>query len=94
MNLNNPQQITLFLTGWIYPTDTSLNVAFRQDPEVDGPRMPSVWVPDADGQWKETIGLHGIPRRQDEDDRGRPVARVSDPRLPRADQDDRGDLLG
>ncbi len=59
--LENPQQITLFLTGWILPTDTSLNVAFRQDPETDGPRMPSVWVPDADGQWKETIPFMGFP---------------------------------
>ena len=59
--LQDPQQITLFLTGWIFPTDTSLNVAFRQDPETDGPRMPSVWVPDADGQWKETIAYMGFP---------------------------------
>ena len=60
-DLTNPQQIVLFLTGWIYPTDTSLNVAFQQDPETDGPRMPSVWVPDVDGQWKETIAYMGFP---------------------------------
>jgi hypothetical protein len=59
--LQDPQQITLFLTGWIFPTDTSLNVAFRQDPETDGPRMPSVWVPDASGVWRETIGFMGFP---------------------------------
>ncbi|MBM4091144.1 MAG: CRTAC1 family protein [Planctomycetes bacterium] len=59
--LHNPRQVTLFLTGWIYPTDSSLNVAFHQDPEVDGPRMPSVWVPDVDGQWKETIAHMGYP---------------------------------
>lgn len=59
--LQDPQQITLFLTGWIFPTDTSLNVAFLQDPETDGPRMPSVWVPDASGQWQETIGFMGFP---------------------------------
>jgi hypothetical protein len=58
---NNPRQITLFLTGWIFPTDTSLNVAFQQDPETDGPRMPSVWVPDAEGQWKETVAYMGFP---------------------------------
>lgn len=59
--LHNPQQITLFLTGWIFPTDTSLNVAFFQDPETDGPRMPSVWVPDAEGVWQEAIAYMGFP---------------------------------
>ncbi len=59
--LENPREITLFLTGWIYPTDTSLNVAFFQDPEIDGPRMPSVWVPAASGEWKETIAYMGFP---------------------------------
>ncbi|MHB0959654.1 MAG: FG-GAP-like repeat-containing protein [Pirellulaceae bacterium] len=60
-DLGSPQQVTLFLTGWIFPTDTSLNIAFLQDPEVDGPRMPGVWVPDKDGQWKETMAFMGFP---------------------------------
>ena len=60
-SLQSSQQVTLFLTGWIYPTDTSLNVSFYQDPEVDGPRMPSVWVPDANAQWTETIAYMGFP---------------------------------
>jgi hypothetical protein len=59
--LKDPQRITLFLTGWIFPTDTSLNIAFLQDPETDGPRMPSVWVPDEDGEWKETVAYMGFP---------------------------------
>ena len=60
-DLGSPPQVTLFLTGWILPTDTSLNIAFLQDPETDGPRMPSVWVPDQDGQWKETVAFMGFP---------------------------------
>lgn len=56
-----PERLTLFLTGWIYPTDTSLNVAFAQDPETAGPRMPSVWVPDETGTWRETIAFMGFP---------------------------------
>jgi hypothetical protein len=56
-----PERLTLFLTGWIYPTDTSLNIAFAQDPETDGPRMPSVWVPDESGTWRETIAFMGFP---------------------------------
>ncbi len=59
--LDDPKQITLMLTGWILPTDTSLNVAFAQDPETDGPRMPYVLVPDANGQWHETIAYMGFP---------------------------------
>ena len=59
--LSNPHEIMLYLTGWIFPTDTSLNVAFAQDPETDGPRMPSVWVPDADGNWQETVAYMGFP---------------------------------
>ncbi len=59
--LDQPQRIMLFLTGWIMPTDTSLNVAFAQDPETDGPSMPSVWVPDAQGAWRETIAYMGFP---------------------------------
>jgi hypothetical protein len=59
--LKDPRQITLFLNGWIFPTDTSLNVAFAQNPELDGPELPSVWVPDGQGQWQKTIGYMGFP---------------------------------
>ncbi len=59
--LQDPKQIMLFLTGWIFPTDTSLNVAFAQDPEVDGPELPAVWVPDAEGTWQKVIGYMGFP---------------------------------
>jgi tetratricopeptide (TPR) repeat protein len=59
--LKSPKQITLFLTGWIFPTDTSLNVAFLQDPDVDGPFMPSIWTVDAQGEWRESIPFMGFP---------------------------------
>jgi hypothetical protein len=59
--LKDPGSITLFLTGWIFPTDTSLNVAFAQNPEVDGPELPSVWVPNAEGEWQKTVGYMGFP---------------------------------
>jgi tetratricopeptide (TPR) repeat protein len=59
--LDNPQQITLFLTGWIYPTDTSLNIALSQDPDLDGPRPPSLWTPDANGGWREVRPFLGFP---------------------------------
>lgn len=59
--LQSPTQIKLFLTGWIHPTDTSLNIAFSQDPEVDGPELPSIWVPDAVGEWKIVPAPMGFP---------------------------------
>jgi hypothetical protein len=59
--LENPKQITLFLTGWIYPTDVSLNIALDQDPELDGPKPPSLWTPDATGQWREVRPFLGFP---------------------------------
>ncbi|MFM7072655.1 MAG: FG-GAP repeat domain-containing protein, partial [Planctomycetota bacterium] len=59
--LGNPRSLTLFLTGWIYPTDTSLNVGLSQNPVLDGPRPPSLWVPDGADGWREAIGFTGFP---------------------------------
>lgn len=56
-----PQQVTLFLTGWIFPTDTSINVNLSQNPELDGPRFPYVMTPDASGNWVETQAFMGFP---------------------------------
>ncbi|MFO0428816.1 MAG: FG-GAP-like repeat-containing protein [Planctomyces sp.] len=59
--LQNPEKITLFLTGWIFPTDTSINVALGQSQTIAGPRPPSLQVPDGDGQWKEVMPFMGFP---------------------------------
>jgi len=59
--LKQPQKITLFLTGWIYPTDTSLNVALSQDPHLEGPRPPTLSVPDAAGNWQVVRPFLGFP---------------------------------
>ncbi|QDU37802.1 hypothetical protein Mal4_21190 [Maioricimonas rarisocia] len=56
-----PDQITLFLTGWIFPTDTSINVALSQDESLPGPQPPSLWVPDVDGEWQQVIPFTGFP---------------------------------
>jgi len=53
--------VTLFLTGWVFPTDTSLNVALSQNPDVAAPQAPSLWVPQADGRWKQAIPYMGFP---------------------------------
>lgn len=59
--LDEPQDITLFLTGWIRPTDTSLNVAISQRPDLESTQPPSVHVPDATGEWVEVQPYMGFP---------------------------------
>lgn len=52
--------VTLFLTGWIFPTDTSINVAISQNPAIN-PSFPSVAVKDETGEWKTVMDMIGIP---------------------------------
>ena len=59
--LENPQKIMLFLTGWIFPTDTSLNIALSQNPQRGRPQPPSLWVPDGKGNWKNVVPYMGFP---------------------------------
>lgn len=59
--LDHPQRIILFLTGWIFPTDTSLNIAISQNPDLEPPAPPSLWVPDGKGGWREAIPYTGFP---------------------------------
>lgn len=59
--LNTPRQVTLFLTGWIFPSGTSMNVAISQNPGLKPPAPPSLWVPDANGEWKQVRPYLGFP---------------------------------
>jgi hypothetical protein len=59
--LDDPQEITLFLTGWIRPTDTSLNIAISQRPDLESTQPPSVHVPDANGEWIKVQPYMGFP---------------------------------
>ncbi len=59
--LQQPKTITLFLTGWMFPTDTSLNVGIGQNPNVSLPRPPFLLVPNAQGEWREAISSIGFP---------------------------------
>ena len=56
-----PQRITLFLTGWIYPTNTSLNVNLSQHPDLEYPRLPYLQVSDGNGGWREVQAFMGFP---------------------------------
>ena len=54
----------LFLRGWIYPTDASINVALSQQSAVKV-MMPSLEVRDARGQWKTAIANLSFPSGKD-----------------------------
>ena len=56
----NDIPLTLFLSGWIFPTDTSINVALFQNPRIN-PRFPSVAVKDKTGEWRTVIDRVGLP---------------------------------
>jgi hypothetical protein len=54
----------LFLRGWIYPTDASINVALSQQSSI---RLapPSLAVRDANGRWRTVIADIGFPSGKD-----------------------------
>jgi len=54
----------LFLRGWIYPTDASINVALSQQSAL-APTMPSLEVRDARGRWKTAVPSIGFPSGKD-----------------------------
>ncbi|REJ72454.1 MAG: hypothetical protein DWQ34_00425 [Planctomycetota bacterium] len=59
--LQDPGRITLFLTGWMHPTDAAINTALQENPDLPGPRPPSILVPDAEGEWIEAVSYMGFP---------------------------------
>jgi tetratricopeptide (TPR) repeat protein len=52
--------ITLFLTGWIFPTDTSINISLVQNPSIRQ-TFPYAQVRDEDGEWQTVIDVIGLP---------------------------------
>jgi hypothetical protein len=60
-DLTGAEDVTLFLTGWIRPTDTSLNIAISQRPDLESTVPPSISVPDASGQWQQVRPFIGFP---------------------------------
>ena len=65
----------LVLTGWILPTDTSLNIQIDQNPDLMAIEFPSLWVPESDKEngneadeakdaehgWRKAIPFIGFP---------------------------------
>lgn len=56
-----PDNVRLFLLGWVFPTDTSLNQAIVQNPKIDPPAPPSLEVINADGEWQMVRPFIGFP---------------------------------
>jgi tetratricopeptide (TPR) repeat protein len=54
----------LFLRGWIYPTDASINVALGQQSAIKL-ASPSLEVRDAQGKWRTAIANLGFPSGKD-----------------------------
>ncbi len=54
----------LFLRGWIYPTDASINVALSQQSSLTS-RLPSLEVRDARGRWTTALASIGFPSGKD-----------------------------
>lgn len=60
-DLAEARRVTLFLTGWIHPADSSLSMDFAQDSTVAGPEPPSLWAPDGSGSWRKISPYCGFP---------------------------------
>lgn len=56
-----PRRLRLFLTGWIHPTDATINVALAEDPALEGPRPPSLAVPNDQGEFETVLPFFGFP---------------------------------
>ena len=57
----DPDNVKLVLTGWMKPTDTSLNVQIGQDDSLPAGRPLGVQAPGADGVWRTVTPFTGFP---------------------------------
>ncbi len=55
------KNIRLVLVGWVFPTNTSLNQAIVQNPDLNPPAPPALEVIDAEGNWKTARPFIGFP---------------------------------
>lgn len=56
-----PKNIRLVMIGWVFPTNTSINQAIVQNPELDPPAPPSLEVIDSNGEWRTVRPFIGFP---------------------------------
>lgn len=60
---DGPSRRYLVMTGWILPTDASLNIQLDQNTSLPRQELPSLWVPDKDEPtgWRCVIQSMGFP---------------------------------
>jgi len=58
---SKPKNIRLVLIGWVFPTNTSINQAIVQNPDLTPPAPPSLEVIDEAGDWKTVRPFIGFP---------------------------------
>lgn len=63
-DLSNAEEVILFLHGWIFPTDASINVNVSQTPDVTV-FPPRVQVLDENGEWTTVIESINFPNGKD-----------------------------
>jgi len=61
--INTDDTICLFMTGWIFPTDASINFAMSQSDKIKT-LAPEVQITDSEGRWI-TIDTPGFPMGKD-----------------------------
>ena len=59
-NIKNTGNLYLFLSGWVFPTDASINYAISQSPEIKV-TAPEIQVTDGNGKWVTVIPSAGFP---------------------------------
>ena len=59
-DIDDTKDLHLFLNGWIFPTDASINVALSQSDELTI-RHPSLEVINENGDWEEVVTNIGFP---------------------------------
>ncbi len=57
----DPNHLRLFLTGWLFPTSTSINVSMSENPLKPQLKPPAIWMPNSQGEWEEVIPYAGFP---------------------------------
>ncbi len=60
-DLSQADSVFLFLYGWIFPTDASINVNMGQSSSLNS-EFPVLQVPDRNGQWRTVVGNLGFPK--------------------------------
>ena len=60
-NVSGKSTVNLYLLGWVFPTDASINVSMSQAENIKTV-SPYLQVPDKNGQWKTVIENLGFPK--------------------------------